>query len=103
MRVDRLLCNLRFARNRSLAARLVESGHLRRNGLRILRASQDIAIGDVLTIPLGPRVQLVEVLDLPEKRGPAREAQACYRMLDRSGETDIGAQEHTTARGEADP
>lgn len=103
MRVDRLLVNLRFLRTRSLAARLIETGHLRRNGLRILRASQDIAVGDVLTIPLGDRVRLVEVLSLPEKRGPAREAQACYRMLDQTGETDIGAQEHTTARGKADP
>ncbi len=103
MRVDRLLCNLRFARTRSLAARLVESGHLRRNGLRILRASQNIAVGDVLTIPMGQRVRLIEVIALPEKRGPAREAQACYRMLDQTGETDIGALQHKTARGKADP
>ena len=103
MRVDRLLVNLRFLRTRSLAARLIETGHLRRNGLRILRASQDIVVGDVLTIPLGERVRLVEVLLLPEKRGPAREAQACYRVLDQTVETDIGAEEHKTARGKADP
>lgn len=103
MRVDRLLCNLRFLRTRSLAVRLVETGHLRRNGVRILRASQDIAVGDVLTIPLGTTVRLIEVLALPEKRGPAREAQACYRMLDQNGETDIGPQHHTTARGKSNP
>jgi ribosomal 50S subunit-recycling heat shock protein len=45
MRVDRLLCNLRFLRTRTLAAEFVRAGHLRRNGTRITRASQEIAIG----------------------------------------------------------
>lgn len=94
MRIDRVLCNLRFLRTRALAAELVRSGHLRRNGARVTRPSQEIAVGDILTIPLGSAVRLVEVLALPEKRGPAREAQACYRSLDRvldqTGETDIG-------------
>ena len=90
MRIDRLLCNLRFARTRGLAARLVAQGHLRRNGHRITKTSQPIAVGDILTIPSHTGVQLVEVLALPETRGPAREAQACYRVLDRREECDIG-------------
>lgn len=107
MRIDRLLCNLRFLRTRALAADLVRGGHLRRNGARITRPSQAIAIGDVLTIPLGSAVRLVEVLALPERRGPAREAQACYRALDpaldRGGETDIGDGEDNTTEGDARP
>lgn len=107
MRVDRLLCNLRFLRTRTLAADLVRSGHLRRNGARVTKPSQEIAVGDVLTIPLGSAVQLVEVLVLPEKRGPAREAQSCYRTLypalDRGGETDIGGGEDNTTEGDARP
>ena len=47
MRIDRLLCNLRFLRTRTLAADLVRSGHLRRNGVRVTRPSQEVAIGDV--------------------------------------------------------
>lgn len=103
VRVDRLLCNLRFARTRALAAGLVRGGHLRRNGIRLTRPAQDIAAGDVLTIPLGTRVALVEVLTLPERRGPAREAQACYRMLDPGGQTDIGADSQPNAQGDANP
>lgn len=95
MRIDRLLCNLRFVRTRSMAARLASEGHLRRNGTRVIRPSQEIAVGDILTIPLGKVVRLVEVLALPVRRGPAREAQACYRMLDPTGESDIGAAEHS--------
>ena len=95
MRIDRLLCHLRFVRTRSLAAALVGAGHIRRNGLRVVRPSQDVALGDILTIPLGTEVRLVEILALPDRRGPAREAQACYRILapglDQSPESDIGA------------
>ena len=103
MRIDRLLCNLRFVRTRTLAAKLAGSGHLRRNGIRVTRASQEVAIGDVLTVPLGARVRLFEVLALPEKRGPAREAQSCYRMLDQARESDIGARNHPLPEGLSGP
>ena len=103
MRIDRLLCNLRFARTRSLASKLVGTGHLRRNGFRITRPSQEVAIGDILTIPLGENVRLVEVLALPERRGPAREAEAHYRMLDPAGETDLGANQQFNIQGDARP
>lgn len=107
MRIDRLLCNLRFVRTRSLAADFVRAGHLRRNGVRVTRPSQAVAVGDVLTLPLGSSVRLVEVLSLPAKRGPAREARACYHLLDRAldqpGETDIGEREDRTIEGDARP
>ena len=103
MRIDRLLCCLRFARTRSLAAGLVRTGHLRRNGVRITRPSQAIAPGDVLTVPVGTAVRLIEVLALPDRRGPAREAQSCYRMLDQPGESDIGATPNHFFQGDAHP
>lgn len=81
MRIDRLLCNLRFLRTRTLAADLVREGHLRRNGVRVTRPSQDVSVGDILTIPLGSRVRLVEILGLPERRSSAREARALYAEL----------------------
>lgn len=103
MRIDRLLCNLRFLRTRSLAAKLASSGHLRRNGGRVTRPSQEVAEGDVLTIPSAAGVRLIEVLALPEKRGPAREAQSCYRMLDPASQTDIGQRQETITEGDARP
>lgn len=103
MRIDRLLCNLRFVRTRSLAAKLASAGHLRRNGARVIRPSQEVLVGDVLTIPLGPAVRLIEVLALPDRRGPAREAQACYRVLDRGGESELGEGKDTTLQGDAHP
>ena len=73
---------LRFSRTRSAAQKLVEEGHIRLNGERVVRVSRDVAVGDVLTLPLGKAVRLVEVLALPDRRGPPRDAQECYRELD---------------------
>jgi ribosome-associated heat shock protein Hsp15 len=82
VRIDRLLCNLRFVRTRSAAQKLVGRGHIRRNGERVMRGAADVRVGDILTVPLGKIVRLVEILALPERRGPPGEARACYRELD---------------------
>ena len=85
MRIDKLLWQLRLTKTRSLAQALVAEGHVRRNGVRVLRASQDVAAGDTLTVPLPGGVKVIELIELPTRRGPAAEAHACYRALDRSG------------------
>ena len=82
MRVDRLLCYLRFVKTRSQARLLVDSGHIRCDGIRVIRASQMIELGSVLTLPIGRTVRIVKVLALPERRSPAAEARRCYRDLD---------------------
>ncbi len=91
MRIDKVLWYLRLARSRSIAQALVEDGHLRLNGRRIDRAHQKVATGDVLTIPWGQSVQVLELLALPVRRGPAPEARAHYRVLDGTGVDPIGA------------
>ncbi|MXO88619.1 S4 domain-containing protein [Alteraurantiacibacter aestuarii] len=82
MRIDLLLCRLRFFKSRSLAQRMIAQGHVRRNRVRVTRADQAIFAGDVLTLPLGASVKVIEILALPIRRGPAAEAQSCYRELD---------------------
>lgn len=82
MRLDRLLWFLRFARTRSAAQRWIAEGHIRRNGERVVRQDQAIAVGDVLTLPLRSRVLPIEILALPTRRGPATEARTGYRPLD---------------------
>jgi ribosome-associated heat shock protein Hsp15 len=82
MRIDKLLYNLRFAKTRGIAQRWIGEGHIRRNGERVVRQDLAIVAGDVLTLPLGQRVLVIELLALPSRRGPAPEAQACYRALD---------------------
>lgn len=82
MRIDKLLWFLRFARSRSVAQGIAQQGHVRLNGKRIDKAHQNVSAGDVLTLPLARQVLVIEVLALPERRGPAPEAQSCYRVLD---------------------
>lgn len=82
MRIDKLLWYLRFAKTRPVAQAMATDGHIRLNGRRVERAHQKIATGDILTIPVGQGVHVIEVTSLPHRRGPAIEAQSCYRVLD---------------------
>lgn len=82
MRIDQLLCYLRFVRTRGLAQKLIDTGMVRCNGERVLRHSHAVTIGDVLTFPSGNGVTIAEILGLPERRGPAGVAQSYYRLLD---------------------
>ncbi len=91
MRIDRLLVYLRFVRTRSRASAVIGEGHIRRNGARIARGNEEVGIGDVLTIPMGNDVRIVQILALPPRRGPPGFAKSHYRDLDRRGETAIAA------------
>jgi len=80
-RLDKWLWFARFAKTRTLAARMVTSGHVRLNGQRTDSAAKAVAIGDVVTIAL-PRVTLVVRIEgLGERRGPAPEARLLYLDL----------------------
>ena len=95
MRLDLVLCRLRFVRTRSAARSIVESGYLRLNGQRVERAARAVAPGDVLTIPRGQGVVVIQLESLPERRGPPCEAQSCYSLLDREGPNPLAAPPET--------
>lgn len=78
-RIDRLLWMLRLARTRGAAQDLIGEGHVRVNGKRVVRAAQQVALGDIVTMPHGIAVRIVEILSLPERRGSPAEAQGHYR------------------------
>lgn len=102
LRLDRALVYLRFVRTRSRATGLIEEGHLRINGRRAMRGSEDVRVGDVLTIPLGNSVRIVELTQLPMRRiGPGM-ARMHYRELDRAGESAIAPEQHNHFKGNAD-
>ena len=82
MRLDRLLVYLRFAKTRSAACALITGHALRRNRQPVLRIDEGAAVGDVLTLALGGRVRVVELLALPARRGSPAEARAHYREID---------------------
>ena len=82
IRIDRLLVYLRFARTRSAALNLIETHALRCNRKHVLRGSEAVRIGDVLTLALGEGVRVVELISLPTRRGSPAEARSHYREVE---------------------
>ncbi|NIJ37842.1 ribosome-associated heat shock protein Hsp15 [Sphingopyxis panaciterrae] len=82
IRLDKLLWYLRFARSRSIAQAIVAAGHIRLDGRRVTRSSCAVHVGQTLVLPVGERIEVIRLLALPARRGPAGEAQACYRKLE---------------------
>lgn len=81
MRIDRYLHCIRLAKSRTLAQAIVEQGHIRIDGRRAVKASEEVRVGSVIALPLNGRVRIVKVLAIPARRGPAGEARECYEEL----------------------
>jgi ribosome-associated heat shock protein Hsp15 len=82
LRLDKWLWHARFARTRSLAARLVAEARFRINGNPTEKAHHAVRPGDVLTFPLGPHIRVIKILALGIRRGPAPEARLLYEDLE---------------------
>jgi len=70
-----------MVRTRSDAAALAEAGYVRLNGKRMTAASQQVRVGDVVTLALDRSVRVVRVQGFCEKRGGAPAARALYHDL----------------------
>ncbi|MCI0601231.1 MAG: RNA-binding S4 domain-containing protein [Beijerinckiaceae bacterium] len=70
-----------MTRTRSLAARLVVSGHVRINARRVEIPAKPVAPGDVLTIALARQVRVLKVLAPGVRRGDAAEASLMFEEL----------------------
>lgn len=81
MRVDRYLFFIRLAKSRTLAQAIIDEGHVRIDGRRVGKASDEVRVGSVVALPLHGQVRVLKVLCLPERRGPAAEARLCYEKL----------------------
>jgi ribosome-associated heat shock protein Hsp15 len=77
-RLDQWLWFARFAKSRSLAARLCVEGAVVVNGVAVAKANYAVRAGDILTVPQGPWQRTVEVLALGIRRGPAVEARTLF-------------------------
>ena len=82
-RLDKWLWFARFAKSRTLAAKLVTSGFVRVNGERVESAAKALAVGDVITLALARSTLVVRVKALGTRRGPAPEARTLYSDLAR--------------------
>ena len=82
-RIDKWLWAARFFKTRSLSVAALECGKVLCNGERV-KPAKSVAVGDMLSIRLGPYQFVVEVLALSSKRGPAPQAQMLYRETEES-------------------
>ncbi len=84
MRLDKWLWQARFFKTRTLATDKVSRGKVRVNAHITKKPSASIGPGDVLTLALGRTVKVVRITGLPDRRGPASEAQTFYDEIDGS-------------------
>ena len=81
MRIDRYLFFIRLVKSRTLAQSVISEGHVRIDGKRIEKPSDEVRVGSIIALPLHGDVRILRVLCLPGRRGPAGEARACYEEL----------------------
>jgi ribosome-associated heat shock protein Hsp15 len=82
-RIDRWLFGVRLFKSRSLAAEAVSGGKVHVNGARV-RPAHTLRPGDVVTFNRGAVDFECEVVAIPERRGPAKEAVTCYTETEES-------------------
>ncbi len=82
LRLDKWLWQARFFKSRTLAAEVVDAGHVRVNGTPVSRPSREVGAGDVLTFPQGQCIRVIRILGTGVRRGPASEAQTLFIDLD---------------------
>lgn len=83
VRVDKWLWAARFFKTRSMATNAVAGGHVHINGER-QKPSHTVARGDKLRIRRGNYEFVVVVLEISDKRGPAKQARLLYEETEES-------------------
>ena len=91
-RLDRWLWFTRFFKTRSLATQTVSLGRVTLNGARV-RPAHAVQVGDRIAISLDRETRDIVVRDLPHRRGPPPEAQACYAETEESQARRAAARE----------
>lgn len=77
LRIDRWLFFCRMYKSRSQATDAVTGGHVKLNGERTSPGAR-VKIGDTIDLVRHRLPYSLEVTAIPARRGPAKEAQACY-------------------------
>jgi ribosome-associated heat shock protein Hsp15 len=81
VRIDRFLFFIRLLKSRTQAQGVIDQGYVRIDGKRVEKPSEEVRVGSVIALPLRDKVRILRVIALPERRGPAGEARACYEEL----------------------
>ncbi len=84
-RLDKWLWHARFFKTRSLAAAAASGGRVHLNGERA-KPARRVTVGDRVSVSIDGIVAEFDVLGLPQRRGPAAEAQTHYAETAQSSE-----------------
>lgn len=77
VRIDKWLWAARFFKTRSMASKAVSGGRVHVNGGRV-KSAKNVNVGDTVRIHRNEVEFVVTVLQLADKRGPAKVAQTLY-------------------------
>jgi ribosome-associated heat shock protein Hsp15 len=84
-RFDKWLWHVRFYKTRSLATEAIRGGKAHLNGERV-KPAHVVRVGDLVSLSLQGIVAEFAVLGLPERRGPAAEAQSQFAETPQSAQ-----------------
>jgi ribosome-associated heat shock protein Hsp15 len=84
LRIDRFLYCIRLIKSRTQAQGVIGTGHVRIDGRRVTKPSDEVREGSIVALPLHNRVRVLRVVGLPARRGPASEARRFYEEIDAS-------------------
>lgn len=80
MRIDLYLKRCGLMKHRSLAKRACDNGIVRIDGVRA-KPSKEVKVGQEVVIRFRDHLLKIEILDIPGKSVPKREAQQTYRIV----------------------
>ena len=80
-RLDKWLWYARVTKTRSLAQKLISTGKIRIDGNKVQNSSQQVKIGNVLTITLANTIKILRIAGFADKRGAYPVAKQLYEDL----------------------
>ena len=81
MRVDKFLKVSRLIKRRTVANEACDKGRIMIND-KVVKASAEVKVGDILTISLGDKVVKAEILKVDDKHVIKEDAPLMYRQFD---------------------
>ena len=81
IRLDLYLFYIRIFKSRNIATKFIMNSRLRVSGQLTQKPHKQIAIGQVLTFSINNQVRVLEVINIPNRRGPFLESLNFYNDL----------------------